>query len=335
MDKNQIIETFDLLSLVGRDTSLRKAGTVWVGPCPFCGQGDDRFTIKDSPTGYRWALRKCEHGQNGVAWWDPIKYIQIRDGISFLEAIKAMGGESIKSDQIRRKPQSQKVKIELPNEDWQESSLSFVEDAHVKLLALPAGELCRDYLHSRELSFSLWIDALLGFTEGYDPKAGAKRAALVIPHFWAFSQNKVSLAAVKLRFLDDHPDGLRYIARKGSKPLIYGIEDSIPTHETLLIVEGELNRLSIKQCSPINTSVISPGSENISQAQRVVFSRLARRFRRVLIWTDKGEKAKEIRGIMGRSCDLRKSPNGQDANDLLQTGILPAFLQRIGIELHN
>jgi len=54
---------------------------------------------------------------------------------------------------------------------------------------------------------------------------------------------------------------------------------------------------------------------------------LARKYKHVIVWTDKGEKAREAQDAIGKQCELLQSPNGQDANDLLQTGTLVEFLE--------
>jgi len=74
-------------------------------------------------------------------------------------------------------------------------------------------------------------------------------------------------------------------------------------------------------------SVLSFASENLNAAQKALLPILAGRYKRVIIWTDKGEKAREAQKAIGKRCELMKSPHGQDANDLLQAGLLTDFLR--------
>lgn len=363
MDKEYIRENFDLLSLVERDVShLHRAGNNWIGHCPFCGDGNDRFTVASTTKGYRWALRKCEHGQNGSSWWDPIKYVEIREGITFVAASKLMaqwmGGKLTSQREKLKKRISPPPAMDLPSEHWQNENWDLIKISAQNLVhfrktangTTPSnppryfghpeypekGELCRDYLRSRGIQENLWCSHLLGFNYAYDPEVKRRRPALVIPHF----DSAMNLLAIKFRFIDHDPDGLRYISRKGSKLYFYGLEGIKDNQKTMLIIEGELNRLSVLQVlEDPSVAVISPGAENINPAQKALLPIITRSFLRVIIWMDDPGKAIELQSIVGKQrCkndDIFQAPNGQDANDLLRAGIMPAFLQRIGLEIRS
>ena len=97
MDKSSVKETFDLLSLVEKDTTLRKSGAYHIGPCPFCG-GCDRFTLKNTPDGWLWHCRKCGSDK----YQDAIAYVMKHDNLTFTEALRSMGGETVaKQDRTR------------------------------------------------------------------------------------------------------------------------------------------------------------------------------------------------------------------------------------------
>jgi DNA primase len=331
MDTKTIKQTFDLLSFVEKDTLLKKAGNCQIGPCPFCGEGRDRFTIKNTPGGYRWHLRKCDHGQ-GNAWQDSIAYFMQRDNLSFVEAVQVMGGESGRPSGIT-KPKRKKPAIKVPPEDWQQAAHNFIEIANVMLTRSTDAAQARTYLLSRGIEESTWWAALLGYAKVTDPKIKTKRPCVTIPHI----DKSMNVLAIKYRFFDDNTKGLRYMARKGSTLFFYGLESLLENHETLFVVEGEFNQMSIlqelsKSADPDpRVSVLSPGSENINQLQKAYLPVIADRFKRVLIWTDKGKKAQQIQTAIGRPCKLMKSPNGQDANDLLISGQLGDFMDTIGI----
>jgi len=68
--------------------NLRKRGREYVGPCPFCREGDDRFVVSPDKgrdgTGLFWC-RRCNKGG------DAITYLREVDGLSYWEALDALG----------------------------------------------------------------------------------------------------------------------------------------------------------------------------------------------------------------------------------------------------
>ena len=324
MDKSSVKETFDLLSLVEKDTTLRKSGAYHIGPCPFCG-GCDRFTLKNTPDGWLWHCRKCGSDK----YQDAIAYVMKHDNLTFTEALRSMGGETVakqdrtRADKHKAKPIN-KPKIEIPPEEWQQEAEWFHYRANTFLLSDKQAEPGREYLQERGIILADWCRELLGFVV-CDPKAKVYRPAIVIPHL----DNCWKLTAVKLRLIDDSPQGFRYISRKGSKPLLWGLHTTFDKHETLVLVEGELNAISIRHCIPVGVSILSFGSENLTPAQVALLPILARKYERVIVWTDKGEKAREAQTAIGKRCELLKSPYGQDANDLLKAGLLAEFMKGI------
>jgi hypothetical protein len=326
-----IKQTYDLLSLVGKDTTLHKTGSYHVGPCPFCG-GRDRFTLKQTLNGYRWYCRKC----GGEKYYSVFDYLMRRDRITFSEALERLGCERIpppkdgvQEDGMRR------LLYDPPSKDWQDKGFSFTLSASNMLLNSPEAEPARAYLRNRGIQEWLWQKALLGFSWAYDPILRKMRPAVGIPHL----DRPMNLMAVKFRFVDESADGLRYTSMKGSRPLFFGLDSLLPRHETLLMVEGEINLLSIFQViwnhlsADPRISVLSPGCETPTKAQKAILPILVQGYKRVIVWTDKGEKALEMEKASGRPCDKLQSPYGQDANDLLRAGVLPEFLGEIGVRL--
>ena len=90
MDIQTIKQNFDLVSLVQGLVALKKTGAYHIGPCPFCG-GEDRFTIKHTHRGDRWHCRGC----GGDQYHSVIDFVMRRDGNSFLEAVKSLGGGDV------------------------------------------------------------------------------------------------------------------------------------------------------------------------------------------------------------------------------------------------
>ena len=323
MNAQDVKETYNLLSIAEQDTTLRRYGSFWVGPCPFC-QGTDRFTLKDTSEGWRWFCRHC----GDDVYHDSIDYMMKRENLGFVEALRLMGGDvDTRTPERKKKTPLKRPEIEIPSKDWQDETLTFLDEAQDTLLNTKGRQPGREYLEGRRIASPMIYVNLLGYCQVYDPKAKRNRPAIVIPHF----DNSFMVTAVKLRFVDKDPAGLRYVARKGSKPIFYGMHNAFDHHETLYIVEGELNAISIMQCVFEGASVLSFGSETITHAQRALLPTLAKNYQRVIIWTDKGEKAIEAQAAIGRKCVLLKSPNGKDANDLLVAGVLHDFIQKVGM----
>jgi len=140
-----------------------------------------------------------------------------------------------------------------------------------------------------------------------------------------------TVTAIKYRFIHDEPGGLRYIARRGSAPILFGLWSLVPRHHTLLLVEGELNALSVWQCLPDGVSCLSFGSE--SGWRPDVLRDVARGVRRILVWADDPARASQMRLALGGQVQALRSSstNGRkwDANMLLQHGRLMQFLETL------
>jgi hypothetical protein len=83
-------ENFDLLAAVEGMVQLKRTGKWYIGPCPACNEGDDRFNMMQTPNGWRWHCRKCAPGR----YWDSIDLMQKVWGTSFAHTVERMSGES-------------------------------------------------------------------------------------------------------------------------------------------------------------------------------------------------------------------------------------------------
>jgi hypothetical protein len=337
MDTKQINTTFDLLSLVD---GLRKAGKYHVGPCPFCG-GEDRFTVKHTKDGDRWHCRQCGDGK----YHTPIDFIMRRDDVDFKTAYKTLTGESPAPARRSLTPKARPIPkaIDLPSVEWQAKAIRHIDAASNSLFAPEAGQVGREALERRGLKRGTWYAWHLGFAFIYDPKAERKRPAIVIPWLDMGAGREV-LTAVKYRFIDTdpNPDALRYVSLGGSKPLLFGLWDVIESDTMLLLVEGEINTLSVWQCRPRGVSVLSFGSEGGGDLH--IIQAMAKHYDHIFVWADdvwdnskQGMRAKELRALVkGRGLALRSVKQDgvkHDANELLMCGALNDFLTRIlGVE---
>jgi hypothetical protein len=205
-----------------------------------------------------------------------------------------------------------------------------MDAASDRLLESNKGHIGREYLRRRGLSRAVWEAWQLGFSMVWDARVKRNRPAIVIPWMDMDLQTEV-ITAIKYRFIDNDPNGLRYISLADSVPLLFGLWAVIEVDTILVFVEGEINALSIWQCQPLGVSVVSFGSETGGRAD--ILRALASRYRKVFVWADNPKKSKEMRTILGSSATALQSPmlNGMkwDANKMLQEGILPDFISQI------
>jgi DNA primase len=78
----QVIAATDIVALVGRSVKLRKAGTNFLGLCPFHNERSPSFNV--SPSRGTYHCFGC--GAGGTA----IRFVMEHDGMSFVEAVKRL-----------------------------------------------------------------------------------------------------------------------------------------------------------------------------------------------------------------------------------------------------
>jgi DNA primase len=286
MDAKQINQTVELLPLVGSE--LRKAGAYFVGPCPMCG-GEDRFTVMHTSGGDRWHCRQCGDGKyHGV-----IDFIMARDRVSFLDACKALSGAGevvlTPTRQPARQPATTPKKEPTTPDAPTQARMMAAMDAAGDALYTPDGQQAQDYLRSRGLALGTWYAWHIGYNaKTYDTATETKRPAIWLPWYYIDAQRE-SITTIKYRFIDElaKDNKHRFNSISGGKITghLYGLWDAQPTDKVLLLVEGELNALSLWQQRPRDVTVLSIGSEGggpeviaqIAQRQRVLFGVMMQR----------------------------------------------------------
>lgn len=321
-DADQINRTCDLVALAGCETRLRQSGAYHSGACPFCG-GRDRFVVKRTPDGDRWYCRKC----GDCTYHTPIDYVMRRDRTDFRTALRLLEQTSVKHLPLPPHGSFHGPAPSLPDDKWQAAALREIDAAAERLFS-ELGEAGRDYLLHRGLHHGTWRAWQLGFELVYDPSCRVQRPAVVLPWLDMELGNE-NVVAIKYRFIDDAVGGLRYLNRKGSVPLLFGLWSVVPQHHTLILIEGEINALSIWQCMPEGVTVGSFGSE--AGANSLALKALVRPYAQVFVWADDPERASEIRSSLGCRAKAVQSPlvagTKWDANAMLQRGLLMDFLQ--------
>jgi 5S rRNA maturation endonuclease (ribonuclease M5) len=216
----------------------------------------------------------------------------------------------------------------FPELDWQSNAWRSV-DAASDRLASQDGNAGRLYLEQRGISRATVLTYRLGFAK----VTKSERPAIVIPWFDDSAKDGELITAIKYRFIDalaKLEKSRRFMMAGGSKPIIFGLH-AAAGHDVLILVEGEVNAMSIAQVGAaevMNIDALSFGSQ--SGSHQDVLRKVSQEYRRVIVWADDPEKAKEIRSALKRPADALCSPEidgtKYDANALLQLGWLSDFL---------
>ncbi len=137
-----------------------------------------------------------------------------------------------------------------------------------------------------------------------------------------------AITAIKFRFADSQNKGDRFTAKAGGGQTLFGQPLLSKHRDTLILVEGELNCLSIWQglrdTGKAWVDVVSFGSEKGGVSNYTM--KLAQLYRGVIVWADEASVAADTVRMLGETATGVHSPQGRDANDLLGDGELGEFL---------
>lgn len=322
-----IRRTVDLYALVARDTRLKRTGAGWwAGACPFCG-GRDRFVLKRTNDGWRWLCRGCTDGK----YYDALDYVQRRENLDLPGALAWLdgGASTLRQDApLPAAPQPEPPKPAAPETIERLTALTS-QMVYELNSGSAVGGAVRAYLERRGFLPPTIERALFGAAEVFDPRPKRKRPALAIPYF-EHGQDDFQVVAIKYRFVDDEPAGLRYIAEKGSFFDFYVLPEHLGYFDRLLVVEGELNLLSLAQVLP-EIDLISTGSHSVSEAQVERLALLAKLYQRVYVWLDEPKRAAALAQRMGATPLRTPIVDGHkmDANAVLQRDLLHELVERL------
>lgn len=302
----------------------RVTAAEYTGACPVCG-GTDRFHVHRD--GW-WFCRHC-HPMRG----DVIEFVRFADRLGFAEAVGRLADDAHFSTERRTTPQPKAATFVRWTDAERNEAAAFLIAAQ---RALSTCTVAIDYLHGRSIEERTW--AAFGF--GYaDKPAGVGQAfqkpAIVMPWYRAGR-----LVAIRYRYLEP----IQTVDKKGREEIhklrswrgsefagvLFGGQAMPPLAEdaqqrSLLIVEGEINAVSCWQAAhESGLDVLSIGSESAHLSNGAV--RLAGRYGQVFVWADREEVVRRQLDAIPGAIGI-KSPNGMDANDLLQAGQLGKFLE--------
>jgi DNA primase len=150
----QILAATDIVDLIGRTVKLRRAGTNWLGLCPFHNEKTPSFNVRPSTNSYH--CFGCGAGGNAF------RFIMETEGLSFIEAVKRLGtaaGIRIQEEVWDANAERQAKQRALLLRAHQELAQWF----HQLLLRSPLAEEARSYLKSRGISATVAKNWLLGY----------------------------------------------------------------------------------------------------------------------------------------------------------------------------
>ena len=168
--KHELLSRTDIIEVIGRRMTLKKAGTLHKGLCPFHGEKTPSFTV--SPVRQTYHCFGC--GVHGNA----IDFIMENEGMNFVEALKALASEvgmEVPEDQ-RSQADRDKAVAEVQRQQSLTSVLAKAETYYRQ--QLKAAPHAVDYLKGRGLSGQ--VAAQFGL--GYAP-AGWRNLAGVFPDY--------------------------------------------------------------------------------------------------------------------------------------------------------
>jgi hypothetical protein len=315
-DISTLLGQVDLLSVIGSSVPLKRVtrngrnGPEYAGPCPFCKDGDDRFRVwpEHSKGRGRFWCRVC--GRSG----DAIDYLQGVDGLSYPEAVKALGGDVASRPTAHRQivPRPPE-RLAPPDEKWQSAARTFVEEARSRLWT-DKGTKGLTYLHERGFDDETIRAAGLGYNDRYqrqlrsdwglEPSSDGKThvwlsGGIVIP--WEIGDD---LWKVNIRLISAGKTNGR--STQKSRPVV--------------LAEGELDALTITQFAGDLVVAVATGSTSGARRPKWI-ARLAVP-PRVLVAFDAEDKGDEAStywlDVLPNA--KRWRPYWKDANAMAQDG---------------
>ncbi len=186
----QVLASTDIVDLIGRSVKLRRAGTNWVGLCPFHNEKSPSFNVRPSTNSYH--CFGCGAGGNAF------RFVMEHDGLTFMEAVKRLADAA---------------NIRIQEEVWDANAekeakiRSLMIRAHQELAAWyhqllmksPVAEEARAYLKGRGITSAVAKSWMIG----YAPPDSASLRHWAAKH--KFSQQLLLDAGI-LKFSEERGD---------------------------------------------------------------------------------------------------------------------------------
>jgi len=323
----------DLLALCGSELTrvANTDGGEYAGPCPFCG-GEDRFHLQPyTESGSRWFCRQCTGDPQVGYWRDIFDFVMRRDGIGFVDAYRLLvnGAPStpatVTRDLFKKRDGETKV---CRSTKWQRQAWKQVRQAVTQLQKADSAQASRDYLSSRGITSETCRAWQLGHAVVWNKLLKQRMQAIAFPWIDGDAVN-----AIQYRFTQT---GLvkkaRFGQKAGSDRHLFGLH-LLQGNETLVLVEGELNAVSIWQsCQHVDVLSWGPQANMARPSVAQTAAKIASRYQRILLWADeftasyRALSALHEHDLVVDEAVITASPDGCDANDLLLRGELGEFL---------
>lgn len=286
----------EVLTVAQQWTELRRRGSEFVGPCPVCKTGDDRFSV--SPAKNVWNCRVCDKGGDVVSLVQAVLSTTFAEALDYLAGPLGSGTPTLRVDPKPRPPGSwQDVR-------WQLGASRMVSRCES---ALTSETRALAYLEARRISAATQRAFRLGWAPTWaGPKGKFQVDAITIP--WILPTGEV--CAVKGRRIDPGEKS-RFIFAKGSSQILFGGHLAVG-RESVIFVEGEFNAMSIWQAAGDSVDVLCFGGD--SMGDRI--APVARHYRRRAVWMDEPAKVARLQE-RDRALTGYASPGGLDASDVL------------------
>ncbi len=240
-------QSIDCQQLITRDLGEGKRSGQWLMfRCPFHSEDTPSFGVKS----IGWYCFGCQAGGDAIDW------MQQYHKMSFLEAVKALGGSLDRP--VRSLPRYIAAPAAPPPGNWQEDAWRIVEEAQNCLWSAQGGQ-ARRYLSERgfdDKTIDLWQ---IGYIPGaYDEWRRMHNLSvpcgILIPWITAGQ-----VWALKVRRAQGTP---KYLMVKGSNMAGVYLGAGLLSHrrKPIILIEGEFNALACWQAVGSAFTVISPGS---------------------------------------------------------------------------
>jgi hypothetical protein len=163
----------DMVRLVERyGVKLRKVGPEYVGPCPVCGTGTDRFSIK--PNDKLFNCRVCARGGKGA-----IDLVMFLANVDFAHAVRQLISASMGELRAKSSQAEAHDKLRQQAQANYEAEQHATANKHWRRHQPSAGSLVETYLHARGYHFS--IPPTIGFLPASEKYPPTMIAAFALP----------------------------------------------------------------------------------------------------------------------------------------------------------
>lgn len=338
----------DLAIAHGAQLTPEAGRSEFSGPCLYCG-GEDRLHVSVTKNG--WFCRGC-YPLEEKGWKDSVDFITYYDKVSVSDAVRTLTGRTFAGKSTAPKNITRAVSAIAPLSGVEATKLSetkkfdpeYYTDKLKRSQAILAGLDGAPgvaYLEGRGFKRATWERFGLGFDPAVPVPGteGKQKAPAIVMPWWSGNV----LKGVRYRFVEKQTNPLGKSYKQSGRGefvgLLWGgaglpgfhlvklLPGERPTERlrTVIVCEGELNAMSIwQEAQAANVDVMSIGSQDTKFTPGMLA--FLHRYGKVLVWMDEPDRAARVRGdiVAGASGLVAaiQSPEGKDANDLLQLGHL-------------